>query len=142
MVIVDANVLLYAVNTADPQHDAASTWLVRALAGVEAVGIPWVSLLAFIRLGTNPQVFPSPLSLDDAFAVLRDWLARRTAVIPVPTSRHLGVLDALITEAGTAGNLVSDAHLAALAIEHTARVASFDRDFLRFRGVQLVVPGT
>jgi toxin-antitoxin system PIN domain toxin len=140
MTIVDVNVLLYAVNSSDPQHDAASRWLVRALNGAEIVGIPWLTILAFVRLATSSRVFPAALSVGDAFGLMQGWLARRSVVIPTPTARHLAVLHGLVAGAGTAGTLVADAHLAALALEHGAQVASFDRDFLRFAGVQLVTP--
>lgn len=140
MTIVDANVLLYAVNKSDPQHHVASGWLARALNGVEALGMPWVTLLAFMRLSTAPHVFRAPLAIDDSIGLLRSWLGRRSVVIPAPTPRHLGLLSDLVTAAGTAGSLVTDAHLAALALEHDARIASFDRDFLRFAGVRLVIP--
>ena len=141
MTLVDANVLLYAVNGVDPRHRIASRWLELVLNGTETIGLPWLSMLAFMRLSTSPRVFPAPLAVDDAVGLLRSWLALSPVVVPAPTPRHLDVLHGLISESGTGGNLVSDAHLAALAVEHGAGVASFDRDFLRFRGVRLVVPG-
>lgn len=141
MTIVDVNVLLYAVNAADAKHDVAARWLGRALGATEAIGIPWVTILAFTRLSTSASVFPSPLSAQDALAVIEEWLSQRAAVIPVPTPRHIHILRGLLNEAGTAGNLVADAHLATLALEHGAHVATFDRDFRRFGGLQLVIPG-
>lgn len=130
--IVDANVLLYAVNRQSIEHKAAHRWLTSALSGNQVVGLPWVSLLAFIRLSTSSRVFASPLLPADAMTVVESWLAQRAAVTVEPTTRHLSVLRGLLEQAGTAGNLTTDAHLAALAIEHGATVATFDRDFERF----------
>ena len=135
MRIVDANVLLYAVNASAAQHEAARTWLDDALSGRETIGFGWSVLLAFLRVGTHPAVFPRPLTSDEAILTLRRWLEQPTATIVEPTDRHLGILDGLLRSAGTAGNLVSDAHLATLAIEHGAELVSFDSDFDRFDGL-------
>lgn len=140
MKIVDANVLLYSTNSASTHHVAAHQWLATALGGTEAVGFPWVSLLAFIRLSTNPRVFPSPLSVDSAWDLVDSWLGQPSATIVAPTIRHPALLRGLLEPAGTAANLTTDAHLAALAIEHGAEVVSFDRDFARF-DVRVVIPG-
>lgn len=140
MKIVDANVLLYAVNRQSAQHQAAHRWLTNALSGSEVVGLPWVSLLAFVRLSTSRRIFASPLSPGDAMTLVESWLAQPAAVAVEPTIRHSSVLCGLLEEAGTAGNLTTDAHIAALAIEHGATVVTFDRDFERFGvGVQLPV---
>ncbi len=141
MVIVDANVLVYAVNTRSAHHEQALAWMEQALGGAEAVGLAWIALLAFVRLGTHPAVFPAPLAPDAAMAQVQAWLAAPAAVVAQPTSRHAGILRGLVREAGTAGNLTGDAHLAALAIEHGADVVSFDRDFGRFPGVRHRLPG-
>lgn len=139
MNVVDANVLLYAVNRQSAHHDAARSWLTAALSGGEVVGLPWVSLLAFIRVSTSRRIFQSPLTPADAMSVVESWTAQ-PAVVPVePTSRHLPILRGLLEQAGTAGNLTTDAHVAALAIEHGAQIVSFDRDFERF-GIRLHVP--
>lgn len=140
MDLVDANVLLYAVNRADRHHETARRWLDAALGGAGAVGFAWVALLAFLRLGTRRGVFPRPLSLDAAFAIVEEWLVQPTAVIVEPTLRHAAVMRGLLQPLGTAGNLVTDAHLAALAVEHGARIVSYDRDFGRFPGVRQVEP--
>ena len=132
MKIVDANVLLYSVNSSSTQHAPARRWLSSALAGSEAIGFPWVSLLAFVRLSTNPRVFGSPLSIASAFDLVDSWLAQPPATIVAPTARHPAVLRGLLEQAGTASNLTTDAHLAALAVEHGADVVTFDRDFARF----------
>jgi toxin-antitoxin system PIN domain toxin len=130
--IVDANVLLYAVNRQSLQHQAAHRWLTDALSGNEVVGLPWVSLLAFIRLSTSRRIFASPLPAADAMKVVESWLAQPAAVTVEPTTRHTSVLRGLLEQAGTAGNLTTDAHIAALAIEHGGTVVTFDRDFERF----------
>jgi toxin-antitoxin system PIN domain toxin len=141
MRIVDANVLLYAVNTTSAHHALARDWLDRALASDETVGLPWTSLLAFIRLATNPAVFPNPLPVDDALRVVRLWLAAPAALPVGPGDRHVAILSGLLASSGTGGNLVTDAHLAALAIEHDATLVSFDRDFGRFDGLAWELPG-
>jgi hypothetical protein len=138
--IVDANVLLYAVNGRSEQHDASKVWLDGALSGRETVGFSWTVLLAFVRLATHPAVFPDPLSIRDAASVVRAWLAQPTAVVVQPTGRHIDILHELLSELGTAGNLVNDAHLAALALEHGADIVSFDADFSRFEGIRRLTP--
>ena len=140
MKLVDANVLLNAVNSAAVQNDPAKRWLDGALGASEAVGFAWITLLAFVRISTHPSVFPRPLSIPQSTALTRDWLAQPPAVVVTPTGRHLELLAGLLTASGTGGNLVTDAHLAALALEHDATIVSFDRDFGRFAGVRLEVP--
>lgn len=141
MVIVDANVLLYAVDRASAHHDRSRTWLDASLAGAEAVGLTWIALLAFIRIGTNPAILPTPMTADEATGQIEAWLGAPAAVVAEPTARHSAVLRGLLREAGTAGNLVTDAHLAALAIEHGADVVSYDRDFGRFEQIRHRLPG-
>lgn len=141
MLLVDANVLLYAVNERSPEHDAARDWLREALDGREALAFSWTVLLAFLRLSTHPAVFARPLSSLQATEILERWLEAPPAVTLEPTRRHLPLLRGLLERAGTAGNLVGDAHLAVLALEHGATVVSFDRDFARFDGIALTRPG-
>lgn len=140
MYVVDANVLIYAVNESAEYHDVARTWLDAAFNRDEQVGFAWSSLLAFLRLATHPAVFPRPLDVGTATGIVREWLAQPLAVSLDPTPRHADVLSGLLTETGTGGNLVNDAHLAALAVEHDALLISFDRDFARFRGLRWQPP--
>lgn len=140
MKLVDANVLLNAVNLAADQHALARRWLDGAISASEPVGFAWVTVLAFLRVATHPSVFSRPLPVPEATAVLRGWLAQAPTLIVAPTSRHLDLMTGLLAETGTGGNLVNDAHLAALALEHNATIVSFDRDFGRFKGVRLEVP--
>lgn len=132
MKIVDANVLLYAVNTAAEHHDASRRWLDRALSGADTVGFAWVPLLAFVRLSTKEGLFPHPLRPEEAMGRVADWTAASSAVTVNPTPRHTGVLTELLNQVGAGGNLVNDAHLAALAIEHRGEIVSYDADFARF----------
>lgn len=138
---VDANVLLYAVNAGAERHDEARTWLDGALGGRETVGFSWIVLLAFLRLSTKAGLFPSPLPVDGALRRVEAWLAQPPAVVLEPTPRHLAVLSGLLAGVGTGGNLTSDAHLAALALEHHATVVTYDSDFGRFPGVRWAPPG-
>ncbi|HSK27454.1 MAG TPA: type II toxin-antitoxin system VapC family toxin [Jiangellales bacterium] len=135
MKLVDANVLLYAVNRDAPHHKVSRSWLDQALAGATSVGLAWVPLLAFVRLATKVGLFPRPLSVDGAMNQVDQWLAQPAAHLVQPGDRHASILAALLRDVGTGGNLVNDAHVAALAIEHRAAVVSFDNDFDRFGGV-------
>jgi toxin-antitoxin system PIN domain toxin len=138
----DANVLLYAVDRDSPHHLPARQWLETNLSGTRTVGFAWSVLLAFLRLCTRAQVFSSPLTPEEAFDLVDEWLSRPCATILHPTERHAGVLRQIIEPLGTAGNLTSDAHLAALAIEHGGEVCSADADFGRFSGVRWSNPIT
>lgn len=136
MKIVDANVLLYAVNTSSEHHMSSLRWLDGALSGGDRVGFAWVPLLAFVRLATKEGLFPRPMSPEDAMGQVADWLSAPSAVLVNPTARHADLLARILAQVGTGANLVNDAHLAALAIEHRASIVSYDRDFGRFAGVR------
>jgi hypothetical protein len=140
MKLVDANVLLYAINERSAHHEVARRWLDEALGGDETVGFAWLVVLAFVRLSTHPAVFPRPLTPAESIALVEDWLAQPGASVVEPTGGHVAVLGRLLSGAGTAGNLVNDAHLAALALEHSAEIVSFDADFSRFVGVRWQPP--
>jgi uncharacterized protein len=135
--IPDVNVLLYASDTSSRHHATARPWIERALSATETVGFATVVLLGFIRIATNPRVMAAPLTPSDAFDQVEEWLAQRPATVLDPGRRHLGTCRELLEASGTAGNLTTDAHLAALAIEHGATLASFDGDFHRFTGLKL-----
>lgn len=137
MKVVDANVLLYAVNADSPQHDRAHDWLDRSLSGDHTVAFPWLVLLAFLRVSTHPSIFSLPLATTEALDIVDAWLAQPGAVVIEPTTRHMHTLRGLVGPVGMAGNLLNDAHLAALAIEHSAELVSFDADFTRFPGLKL-----
>ena len=135
MILLDANILIYAVNADAPLNRKAKAWLESALSGRETVGFPWAVLLAFLRLTTRPGLFRRPLPVDTAFHLVARWLEQPPATVVHPGPRHLQVLRELLRPLGTAGNLTSDAHLAALAIEHRAELCSSDTDFARFPGL-------
>lgn len=135
----DVNVLLYAVNRDSAQHETARTWLEASFARPQGIGFAWAALLGFLRLATKPGIFAQPLSLDLALSVVDAWLNHPAACVLDTTERHAGILGRLLLGAGTGGNLVSDAHLAALAIEHGAELGSFDRDFGRFAGLRWIL---
>lgn len=140
MKLVDANLLLYGVDSRAPRHRAARAWLEAQLGGTETIAFSWGVLLAFLRLSTSPRVFAQPLAGDRALDIVDAWLAQPSATVVHPGDRHAAVLRRLLAPLGTAGNLVSDAHLAALAIEHGAELCSCDTDFARFPGLRWVDP--
>lgn len=140
MKVVDANVLLYAVDEDAPRHEDARTWLDGALSGGATVGFAWIVLLAFLRLSTKRGLFTHPLSASDALARVDEWLAQPSAVVIEPTARHLEVTMSLASAVGQGGNLFNDAHLAALSVEHRGQVVTYDSDFERFPGVRSEVP--
>ena len=132
MILVDANLLVYSHVRSFAQHERAHEWLDKHLNGAAPVGLPWVSLLAFLRLVTNPRVFEHPEPMDEAWHQVLDWLTCETVWIPQATGRHSEVLGELVASPGVHGNLVPDADLAALAIEHGLLLCSADSDFARF----------
>ena len=140
MKLVDANVLLYAVNTDSLRHNESKRWLDGALNGGATVALAWVALLAFLRLATKRSIFAHPLDPAEAVEQVQAWLAQPAAMVVEPTARHLDIVAELLAPMGTGGNLVNDAHLAALAIEHRCEVVTFDRDFARFAGVRTEMP--
>jgi len=135
LILVDADLLVYAHVADVPEHGAARDWLDAQLSGRQRVGLPWQSLLAFVRLVTNPRVFPHAETVPDAWAQVEDWLESAPAWIPIATDRHRHVFRTLVPAINRA-NLVPDAHLAALAIEHGLLLVSTDGDFARFPGLR------
>jgi len=136
VIVVDANLLVYASIPSFPQHGRAHEWLDDRLNGEAPVGLPWPSLLAFLRLVTNARIFARPVAMADAWAQAQAWLDCDTAWIPSPQERHAAILGRLLAEPGVVGNLVPDAHLAALAIEHGLELVTTDGDFARFPGLR------
>ena len=132
MILVDANLLLYARVSNFPQHEVAREWLDIQLNGSARVGLCWPALLGFVRIVSNPRVFAEPLPLPDAWQQVAEWLDCVPAWIPQPTDGHRAVLAELLPHVGGRANLVPDAHLAALAIEHGLLLCSTDGDFARF----------
>jgi uncharacterized protein len=141
MKLPDVNVLLYAVDTSSKNHTSAKAWLEEALAAPQGVGWAWLVLIGFVRVSTRSGILTHPLSPGDALGVMQDWISHPNSRIVQPGVRHADILTRLLLMAGTAGNLTTDAHLAALAIESDAEVITFDRDFKRIAGLryQLVV---
>lgn len=135
MILLDANLLIYATNEDAPLNRKAKPWLESVLSGQETVGFPWNVLLAFLRLTTRPGLFRHPLPVDMALDLVASWLDQPSATVVHPGPRHLAVLRELLLPVGTGGNLTSDAHLAALAIEYGAVLCSSDTDFARFHGL-------
>jgi len=140
--IVDLNLLLYAINRDAPHHARAKVWLERVLTDDEPVGLAWVTLLGFLRLATSARVFPQPLAPEQALAVVDSWVAHPAVTMVHPGDEHWRILRTLLEESGIAGNLTTDAHLAALALEHGAALHSTDADFARFRRLRWVNPLT
>ena len=136
MILVDANILVYAHVHSFAQHERASTWLDEQINGEAPVGLPWESLLGFLRLVTNPRVFQRPESMRQAWTQVNAWLDAETTWIPQPTERHREVVGGLLAGTGIRANLVPDAHLAALSIEHGLILCSADGDFARFDGLR------
>ena len=133
----DVNVLVYAINPDSLHHASARRWLETAFRDPAGVGLAWNSLLGFLRLTTKRGVLPTTLSIEDALRFVDEWIAHPHAHILSPTDRHATILGRLLMGAGRGGNLVSDAHLAAIAIEHGAVLGTFDRDFECFAGLRL-----
>ena len=140
MKMPDVNLLLYAFDERSPHHGRARLWVEQLLAGTEPVGFTWLVLLAFLRLATRAELTANAIGVTKACDVIESWLAQPCALVLHPTERHLAILRGLLEPLGTGGNLTSDAHLAALAVEYGGEVCSADSDFGRFRGVRWTNP--
>lgn len=134
--LVDANLLLWAHHDAFSQHDDARSWWASTLTDAPMVGIPWPSVLAFVRISTHPRALAVPASVSEAWAVVESWLDRPNVWIPVPTERHRALLGQLLVSGKASGNHSSDAHMAALAMEWGLELLSADRDFARYPGLR------
>ncbi len=140
MMLVDANLLLYAYDPRAAHHDASRRWLEAALSGPEFVRFAWVTLWAFLRISTSPRVFERPLSMEEAEDTVSSWLAQPLVDVLEPGERHWEILGRLMRSGQTTGPLVMDAAIAAVAIEHGATLYTTDRDFARFRDLQWINP--
>ena len=136
MILIDVNILVYATFQNFKQHQIIREWFDGQINAAIRIALPWPSLLGFLRVATNPRAFPHALSMDTAWQQVEAWLACETTWVPQPTERHGEVLGALLAQPGVRGNLVPDAHLAALAIEHGLTLCSIDADFGRFAGLK------
>ena len=140
MILVDVNLLVYAVFINSPRHGPAREWIDATLGGTEFVALPWAVLAGFVRISTNPRVINHPLTLDEALAYLDDWLSLPVVRVIGPTPGHREEFARMLRGAKAMGNLVSDAHLAALAVEYGCTLASTDDDFQKFPGLRWINP--
>lgn len=140
MKIVDLNILLYAVNRDAHHHHTVCSWWEQAMSGEETIGLPWLVLLGFLRIATNPRVFPRPLTSDQAIERMDAWVSHPNTVVISETEDQWRILKSLIEETGTTGNLTTDAHLASMAIAYGAVLVSCDTDFVRFQRVRWESP--
>lgn len=141
MIVLDANVLLYAYDSSSRTHERCRVWLESALNGESRIAIPWQTILAFVRIATNPRAFHRPLDIASAIGIVDTWLSRPHVVVLAAGPNYWPLLKQQLIEAQVAGPLVTDAALAALALEHGAALATTDRDFRRFDGLELIDPG-
>ena len=140
MILVDANILIYAYDKRSPQHINARTWLSNVLVGHDTVAFSWIVMMAFIRTATNKKLFLKPYSTNEAFDVVKNWLSAPRSSIISPGREHLSITRQLAHEGGVYGADLTDAHIAALAIEHGASLATTDGDFQKFSGLRLINP--
>ena len=140
MTLLDANILLYAYHAGAPEHAACRRWLEEALGGWQPLLLPWTTILAFLRISTNPRIFRTPLTMAEAAAAVESWLGQPVVRLLQPTERHWETLSALLAGSQISGHFVTDADLAALALEHGATLCTTDRDFSRFPGLKLLNP--
>ncbi len=140
MRIIDVNILVYATNRDAPLHSRAKEWLNGVMSGEGSIALPWIVLVGFLRLTTNRRAMPSPLGTEEALALIDAWVSQPNVTLLAPGEQHWRILRELIRESGTAGNLTTDAHLAALAIEHRAELCSADGDFARFKALRWTNP--
>jgi toxin-antitoxin system PIN domain toxin len=140
MILIDANLLLYAYDPRAAQHEAGRLWLEATLSGPQLVRFAWLTMWAFLRIATNPRVFERPLSMTEAAQIVSSWLAQPSVGVLEPGERYWAILRGLAEDGQAVGPLVMDAALAALAIEHGATLCTTDRDFARFEGLTWMNP--
>lgn len=142
MIVPDLNLLIYAVNEASGNHESSRNWWEGEMSGFREIGLPWMVLIGFLRLTTSPRVFESPLFPAQAWEIIDEWLERPNTLLVHPGLKHLQIFKTLVLENGTAGNLTSDAHLAALCVERNATLYTADNDFARFSSLKWKNPLT
>jgi hypothetical protein len=140
MILIDANLLVYTVNRDAPQYRQAVTWFDELLSTNTVVGLPWIVIVAFLRISTHSKIMPNPLQVEEALFCVDRWLQQPFVTPLNPGERHWLILNKLLHNNGTAGNLTNDAHIAAIAIEHGYTIYSADNDFKRFTGLQHINP--
>jgi toxin-antitoxin system PIN domain toxin len=140
LIFVDANLLLYAYDRASPVHEPARRWLTEAFSGTEPLGFSWPTVLAFLRITTNPKIFKNPFSIEEATSIVDDWFSQPSAKLVQAGENHWTILRGLLLDSGSSGPLVMDAHIAALASEHGMVIATRDGDFAMFPDVQSLNP--
>jgi uncharacterized protein len=140
MILVDVNLLVYSYNKTSPQHAAARKWFETLISGDEVFLLPWHSILGFLRIATNPRASEHPFGPEAAVEIVDQWLSQPQVRVAHPGDNHWRILRTLVEEGQCRGQLVPDAHLAALAIEHGARLATHDRGFTRFKGLEVFYP--
>ncbi len=140
MILIDANLLLYAYNTSSEHHETAKRWLQEVLSQPEPIRFSWLTILAFLRISTTPRILPRPLTIKEALAIVADWLSLPNVHTLNPTERHFDILSRILPVGQASGPLVMDGDLAALAIEHGALLCTTDRDFARFPGIRFSNP--
>jgi toxin-antitoxin system PIN domain toxin len=142
MILLDANILLYAYNSSFERHKVARSWFESALTQQEPIRLSWMGIFAFVRISTNPRAFEHPLSTDEACAAVSSWLSWPSVAILEPGEEHWVILSEILSKHQLRGPIVTDAHIAALAIEHGATLCTSDSDFSRFDGLKLLNPFT
>lgn len=140
MILVDANVVLYAYHPRAEQHKPCRLWVEEAFSGFAPIGLPWLTLWAFLRISTNPRAFEKPLSMKEAQKIIASWIDLPIVQVIEPGERYWEILSRLLVEAQVSGPLVTDAALAALALEHGASICTTDRHFTRFPNVKTLDP--
>ena len=140
MILLDANLLIYAYDSVSREHGQARSWLERKFSSVESIGLSWIAILAFLRITTSRRYESSPMSTEEAASIVDGWIALPNIILVSPTERHWRILSDLLPKSRARGPLIMDAHLAALAIEHGATLCTNDRDFLRFPGLKVEFP--
>ena len=140
MIIPDLNLLIYAYDSTSPSHERARAWWIQCLSGTETVGISWLVALGFVRLWTSPRVFQNPMTIDTASSHVEEWFRCPLVRVLNPGPQHAEFVFGFLRAEGKGGNLTTDAHLAALAVEANATVHTADADFLRFRGLKWINP--